>query len=102
MKRTKRSSHDKLSIRYPDDRNVRVHHTVSRHHDRLLEQEAVEEALWEKNQSNGVLIGYYKLDILQNIPYIRIMKVIERIAFYIGYAHGYVKIRCQLIKEKVK
>ena len=48
MKRIKRSSHDKLSIRHPDDRNVRVHHTVSRHHDRLLEQEAIEEALWEK------------------------------------------------------
>ena len=26
----------------------------------------------------------------------------NRIAFYIGYAYGYVKVRCQLIKEKVK
>ena len=51
MKRIKRSSHDKLSIRHPDDRNVRVHHVVSRHRDRLLEQEVIEEALWEKLKS---------------------------------------------------
>ena len=26
--------------------------------------------------------------------------IIKRIAFNIGYAYGYVKIRCKLIKEK--
>jgi len=51
MKRIKRSSHDQLSVRHTNDRNVRVHHAVSRHRDRLLEQEVIEEALWEKNKT---------------------------------------------------
>ena len=32
-----------------------------------------------------------------------IMKdILNRIAFNVGYAYGYVKIRCKLIKEKIE
>ena len=48
MKRIKRSSHDQLPVRHTNDRDVRVHHAVSRHRDRLLEQEVVEEELWKR------------------------------------------------------
>ncbi len=48
MKRIKRSSHDQLPIRRTNDRDVRVHHVVSRHRDRLLEQEIIEARLWER------------------------------------------------------
>jgi len=48
MKRNKRSSHDKLPVRRTNDRDVHLHHVVSRHGDRLLEQEAIEEELWER------------------------------------------------------
>ena len=40
--------YDQLSLRHTDDRHVHIHHVVSRHGDRLLEQEVIEEALWEK------------------------------------------------------
>ena len=40
--------YDKLPVRHTNDRDVCVHHVVSRHRDRLLEQEVIEEALWEK------------------------------------------------------
>ena len=43
MKRNKRSSHDKLPVRRTNDRDVHLHHVVSRHGDHLLEQEAIEE-----------------------------------------------------------
>ena len=48
MKRIKRSSHDQLSVRHTNDRDVRVHQVVSRHRDRLLEQEIIEARLWER------------------------------------------------------
>ena len=48
MKRIKRSSHDQLPIRRTNDRDVHLHYVVSRHGDRLLEQEAIEEELWER------------------------------------------------------
>ena len=40
--------YDKLPVRHTNDRDVCVLHVVSRHRDRLLEQEVIEEALWEK------------------------------------------------------
>ena len=40
--------HDKFSLRYTDDRDVYFYYLVSRYGDRLLEQEVIEEALWEK------------------------------------------------------
>ena len=48
MKRIKRASHDQLSVRHTNDRYVYFHHAVSRHRDRLLEQEVVEEELWKR------------------------------------------------------
>ena len=48
MKRIKRFSHDQLPVRHTNDSDVRVHHVVSRHRDRLLEQEVIEERLWER------------------------------------------------------
>ncbi len=44
-----------------------------------------------------------RLDKYHLISYVYRMKdIINRIAFNIGYAYGYIKIRCKLIKEKIK
>ncbi len=51
MKRINTSSHDQFPLRYTNDGDVYFHHVVSRHRDRLLEQEVIEEALWEKNKT---------------------------------------------------
>ena len=48
MKSIITSSHDEFSIRHTDDGDVYFHHVVSRRGDRLLEQEAIEEELWER------------------------------------------------------